>query len=319
MSIDPQLASLYAFVAVTSLILLAGGVLWRSHERLRLRLRSLESEWNWGPRGGTRSAMWERMRQRISRGHAAPDLASAASRSLQQQLVMAGIYSPAASGMYVLLRALLAASVILAGVLLHLGYGQSHPLILPASFLLTAAGFLAPNVLLSRRIAARQRALKRSLPDFLDLTVTCIEGGLSLAAATERVTDELQTAHPILAAEMQRLQREIHLGGAPDTALKRLAERSGVESIAGLALAVQQSIQMGAGIVDALRNHADTLRQEREHAAEERAQQASIKILAPTMLFIFPVTFVVLAGPAVIEMQAAFKSSRSRSASIASQ
>lgn len=162
---------------------------------------------------------------------------------------------------------------------------------------------------LRRRHQRYLQVMLNSLSDFMDLIVVCLESGLSLDGALRRVSQELEVAHPILAAEMKQVQKEIELGTTLENAFYNLSRRTGLEVIATMACFIEQSRKYGTSISDALREHSDMLRLRRETRAETMAQQASIKILLPTLLLIFPATFVVLAGPAVMEVTAAFENS----------
>jgi tight adherence protein C len=171
---------------------------------------------------------------------------------------------------------------------------------------------LLPSYWLDRRKHRRQTILSRSLPDFFDLVVTCLESGLSLEAALQRVTMELRFAHPVLAAEMERVQQEIDLGTTASGALQNLADRSDLEAIRSLGSFVKQATKLGSSITEALRTHAEMMRAQREQRAEELAQKAAVKVLFPTLLLIFPTVFVVLAGPAVIQLREKFSNESSK-------
>jgi tight adherence protein C len=136
--------------------------------------------------------------------------------------------------------------------------------------------------------------------------IVCLEGGLSLQETIRRVSDELRLAHPALASELGFVQRDIELGATVDQALKRFATRTDYEAVRTLSTFIREAQRFGTNITDALRSHADMLRSQREQAAEESAQKASVKILIPTLLLIFPATFVVIVGPAVIQIHEAF-------------
>jgi tight adherence protein C len=164
------------------------------------------------------------------------------------------------------------------------------------------AGFLLPYLWLERRRARRHLLLRRAIPDFLDLVVACLSGGLSVQAALRQVAEELRLAHPELSEELSVVLREIELGGTLDHALLQLATRTGVDELRTLRTFVQQTSKYGTTITDALAQLAEMLRVQREQRAEELAQKAAVKILFPTMLFIFPTIFVVLAGPAAIQI-----------------
>ena len=136
----------------------------------------------------------------------------------------------------------------------------------------------------------------------MDILVICLEGGLSLPAALKRVSSELKTAHPALAAELGIVQREIQLGRTSGEALRKMGERSDLEEVRSLASVILQSERLGASLVKSLRVHADALRVKRQQRAEELAQMAATKMLFPTVLFILPAMFVVILGPAVIHI-----------------
>jgi tight adherence protein C len=177
---------------------------------------------------------------------------------------------------------------------------------IPISAATGIIGLLAPTVWLQNRIAIRQRILRKSLPDFLDLLLACTEGGMGIQAAIAEVARELAIAHPELAAEFEITQREMEIGRNLEVALQNLAERTGIEELRSLMTFVQQSQKFGATISEALRQLSDMLRVQREHRAEELAHQAAVKVLMPTLLLIFPTVFVILAGPAAIQIYRSF-------------
>jgi tight adherence protein C len=156
-------------------------------------------------------------------------------------------------------------------------------------------------------VRARKRALRNAFPDALDTLVLCLEGGVGLNAAMQRVTDELQVVHPALGAEMVIIQGEMQLGLSAGEALRKFAERCGLEDVRDLASVIQQSERSGASVARALRIHADSARVERQQRAEETAQKAAVKILFPTLLCIFPAIFIVLLGPAAFQLARMFR------------
>ena len=138
--------------------------------------------------------------------------------------------------------------------------------------------------------------------------IVCLEGGISLQETIRRVGDELRLVHPALADELSMVQRDIEFGATVDQALKRFALRTDYEGVRTLSTFIRESQRFGTNITEALRTHSDMLRSQREQAAEERAQKASVKILLPTLLLIFPAIFVVMVGPAAIQIHEAFSS-----------
>ena len=167
-------------------------------------------------------------------------------------------------------------------------------------------GMLLPAWWLRRQVRRRQTVLRRSLPDFLDVVIVCLESGMSFESALQRTTEELHDAHPVLAFELDLVQREISIGKKVEDALLHFSHRSGLDVVRILATNVQQARRLGIRMADNLRTHADILRTQRENRAEEMAQKAAVKILFPTLLCIFPAIFVVLVGPAALEIQANF-------------
>jgi tight adherence protein C len=226
---------------------------------------------------------------------------------LKKQLIQAGFYHPGAARAFLGTKLILMMTfpVLCALVPYWLGVIDRKYLLLAA---LTASclGIIVPSFWLTSRVQGRQRDLRRALPDALDMLVLCLEGGVSLVAAFQRMTGELQAAHPVLGLEMNILQREIQLGLSAGEALKKLGQRCGLEEVRELANVLLQSERYGASVVKALRAHADSWRLERHERAEETAQKAAVKILFPTLLCIFPAIFIVLLGPAAFQMAKLF-------------
>jgi tight adherence protein C len=224
---------------------------------------------------------------------------------LKDRLTQAGIYGPNAvtilMGGQVLLMVLLPLTA--AGLPFALG-------LLPGRYALAVgvvaagAGMLTPSLWVDYQRKRRQADLRRALPDAVDMLVLCVEAGLSLPASLQRVTAELQIAHPALAREMNILQREVQLGLSVGDAMKKFGERSGLDEVRELAAVLLQSERYGTASVKALRLHSETCRLQRQQRAEERAQKAAIKILFPTLLCIFPAIFIVILGPAAYQIAA---------------
>lgn len=163
-------------------------------------------------------------------------------------------------------------------------------------------GYLAPSLWLDYQKSGRQTSLRRALPDALDVIIICVEAGLSIQAAMAKVSRELSSVHPLLATEMAICQREMQLGASAGEALNRLAQRFDLAEVRSLASVINQAERFGASVINALRVHAQTLREKRFQRAEELAQKAGVKLVFPTIAFIFPSLFVVLAGPAVVRI-----------------
>jgi tight adherence protein C len=148
----------------------------------------------------------------------------------------------------------------------------------------------------------RQDRIDKALPDVLDLLIVCMESGLSLQATLNRVSDEVKGISMDLYKELQLTNAELKTGISREVALKNLGERTGVQNVKALVGLMIQSDRMGASIVQALRTHAAYLRVQRSQRAEEQAGKLPVKILFPLLLFIFPAIFVVVLGPAAVQM-----------------
>ncbi len=167
-------------------------------------------------------------------------------------------------------------------------------------------GLLLPPFILMRLVAMRQEKIRRSLPDALDLLVVCVEAGISLDAAILRVAKDLAYVHPDLAGELMVVSRKTNAGMTREEALRGLWDRTGVEEVRTLVGSLVQSEKWGSSSSRVLRVSADTLRRKRRQAAERKAATAPLKMIVPMAIFIFPALFVVILGPAVVQIISGF-------------
>lgn len=265
---------------------------------LRRRLNELGGA---APRPASRlSAVIEKLRPLAAR--ALPRKETERSR-VSQLLVHAGYRSPYALSLFYLVKLALMlgapAAIVFAaaffprattGTLLLYGVG--------GAFL----GALLPSIWLDQRVAARQRRLRVAFPDALDLLVVCVESGLGLAPALQRVADELSISHPELGAELSLVNAEMRAGVERTEALKNLAERTGLGHIRGLVALMVQTLRFGTEIADALRVYSEEFRDVRMQAAEEQAAKIGTKMIFPLVVCLFPSFFLVTIGPAVLRL-----------------
>ena len=165
-----------------------------------------------------------------------------------------------------------------------------------------AVGYYLPVIWLRRVIASRKDALQRAIPDALDLMVVCVEAGLGLDQAINRVSQEVDRTHPALGDELNVLSVELRTGVSRQEALKNLARRSDLEELKNLVAMLVQTDRFGTSIGQALRVYADSMRTTRRLKAEELAAKLPVKLLLPLIFFIFPSLIVVTVGPAAIRM-----------------
>ena len=163
-------------------------------------------------------------------------------------------------------------------------------------------GYVFPSVYIGIRRRKRQKEMQKALPDALDLLVVCVEAGLALNQALVRVSEETERLSPILAEQLALVNLEIRAGTARDDALRNLGERTGLDDLRSLVAMLIQTDRFGTSIAQALRVQADTLRTKRRQRAEEAAAKTTIKLVFPLVLFIFPAMFVVILGPALIQI-----------------
>lgn len=167
---------------------------------------------------------------------------------------------------------------------------------------LSSLGYYLPNIILARMIALRQRDLFENVPDALDLMTVCVEAGLGMDAAMNKVGEEMYVKCRPLAEELHLVNLEMRAGRNREDALRNLALRTGVEEIEGLVAMLVQADRFGTSIAASLRVHSDMLRTKRRLRAEEAAAKIALKLLFPLIFFIFPSLLLVLLGPAMIQV-----------------
>jgi len=222
-------------------------------------------------------------------------------KALRRRLVLAGIYDARGVAYFFLARTGLAVGLAIA---VFLFAPVSHA---GSSFWLFVgvagiAGYIAPSIYLDRRIAKRRDEHRSGFPDFMDLLVVCADAGLSMEAALDRVGRELGVSYPSLSANIHMATLEIRAGRTLTEALDHLGDRLGLDEARSFATLIQQSIELGSSITDALRVYSDDMRHKRLSRAEEKAYALPAKLSVPMMVCIFPVLFVVILLPVVVRL-----------------
>ncbi len=168
--------------------------------------------------------------------------------------------------------------------------------------LVAALGYMLPGTFLGSITKKRMESIFLSLPDAIDLMVVCVEAGLGLDAAMRRVTSELGESSPALCEEFAISNFQMQMGRPRKDVLRDLAVRTGVDDLRALAAVIIQAERFGSSVGKALRVHSDAMRLKRRQLAEERAAKTAVKIMIPLIMFIFPGVFIVLVGPAGIQI-----------------
>lgn len=229
---------------------------------------------------------------------------------LRTRLVRAGFRSNHALRVYLSAKVLaavglplvVALSLLLAGKLALLAQVSTGLVLV----LVAAVGFYLPDMILARRVDARQTAFREGFPDAMDMLVVCVEAGLGLDSAIQRVGDEMMRSHPELGTELRVMSLELRAGKTREAALRSLSDRTGIEEVQSLTTLLIQAEHFGTSIADALREHAAGMRIERIQRAREKAAKLPVKMIFPIIFFIFPALFLVILGPAFIRIVTTF-------------
>jgi len=222
---------------------------------------------------------------------------------LRIRFLNAGIRSAKAPLIYFGLKTLLPLAFGASGFALLRASGAAEGMLLLLGVLVAAlVGCYLPNALLSLAAARRKRAIFEDFPDTADLLLVCVEAGMGMDAGLTRVAEEVAEKSPALAEELQLTNLEMRAGSTREAALRNLALRTNVEELGSFATMLTQADRFGASVGDALRVFSDDLRHKRFIRAEEKAARIPTKMLFPLVLFIFPSVFLVVLGPAIIQI-----------------
>ncbi len=298
------LAVFLAFGAITWLVL--GYFFSPEEERAEQRLQELSD-----PRGRKADSRDAKKNEAFTRvlKRSAPALAKSLTPTnehemsqLKQSLVEAGFRSESAPTTYLAIRAIVALVFLTlggTGSLFVYGFTSGAAV---RTFMIGAAGFYIPVFVLSYLGKKRKQQIFYGLPDALDLMVVCVEAGLGLDQAMRRVATEMKKSYRIIADEFGTCNLHLQMGRARNQVLTDLGVRTGVDDLRALASILIQADKFGSSIATALRVQSDSMRVKRHQVAEEKAAKTAVKLIFPLVLFIFPGIFVVLVGPAGIQM-----------------
>jgi tight adherence protein C len=222
---------------------------------------------------------------------------------LRRRLIQAGIYDPRGVAFFFIGRTALAiglaAAIFIVVPLIKPIGGSFFWLMVVAGGI---AGYIGPSFYVDRRISARTLQHRSGFPDFMDLLVVCADSGLSMEASLERVGKELGQGYPSLSANIHLTNLEIRAGRHLKDALEHFADRLALEEARAFATLINQSIDLGSSITDAMRVYSDDMRHKRLSRAEEKAYALPAKLAVPMMVCIFPVLFVVILLPVIVRL-----------------
>lgn len=215
----------------------------------------------------------------------------------------AGIYNPGSIRTIQIIRYILLLAPTTLLLASHFVFSRPfNGMALLVSFLLGYIGYVLPVLWLRVIAHFRKKELNRTFPDALDLLMVCVEAGMGIDSAIRRVSREIHITSPELAKELQILSLELKTGMSRNSCLKNLARRADLPDVDNLVSLLIQADKYGTGVAHALKVHAEEMRQKRYARLEELAAKLPVKLTVPLILFIFPAFFVVIAGPAAIQV-----------------
>lgn len=249
-----------------------------------------------------RAGAWARLADMVER--TGLNLADTRSERLREKLIAAGFTSPSAPRIFTLLRL----TLVLVFPLLYvvLAFMQDEPpgflTIYLVGSLLALLGLYLPNLFIRAKADRRREAIVNGFPDCLDLMLVCVEAGLGIESAMDRVGREMIHAHPLVAQLLSVAVLQLRAGASREEAYRRLAELAGVEEIRSFSTLLIQSDKLGTSISVTLRVYAAEMREKRRMRAEEKAHRLPVLISIPLVVFMLPTMIGVLMLPAGIRM-----------------
>ena len=217
--------------------------------------------------------------------------------AIRKQLRYAGMFMDPADFQFIKYAFLIGAVFVTLIVMILVNTDMGIKLLIFVSGILI--GVMGPTMYLKSRVNSHQTGIKKQLPDAMDLLCVCIEAGLSFDAALLKVSQKLKG--PFI-DELLIVYREIQMGRTRREALQNLCDATNLDELKTFASALVQAEQLGIPINNVMRAQSEQLRIERSQQAKEKGMKASIKMLVPMLLFIFPVVFIILMGPTVLNI-----------------
>lgn len=245
---------------------------------------------------------WIRLVDRIEK--AGLDLTDSKGDELTERLRAAGYSSPVAPRLYTLLRLVLVIALPTILVVLSLWSGRelSYVKLYIFGSMFALLGLVGPALFVRAKADRRREQIVNGFPDCLDLMLVCVEAGLGLEAALDRVAKEMITSHPLVSNMLATATLRLRAGASREEALRRLAEEAGVDEIRSFSTLLIQSDKLGTSIATTLRVYAAEMRERRRMRAEEKAHRLPVLISIPLVVFMLPVMIGTLMLPAAIRV-----------------
>jgi tight adherence protein C len=250
----------------------------------------------------SRDDRWARLVDRIERSGL--NLADTKSNVLRDKLIAAGFETPSAPRLYTLVRLLLVIilPVMFVGLSLLNGGELSYVRLYIFGSLAATAGLYLPALFVRAKADRRREAIVNGFPDSLDLMLVCVEAGLGLEAALDRVGREMAVSHHLVSRMLTTATLQLRAGASREAALRKMAEAARVDEISSFATLLIQSDKLGTSIATTLRIYASEMRERRRMRAEEKAHRIPVLISIPLVTCMLPVMIGVLMLPAAIRV-----------------
>jgi tight adherence protein C len=245
---------------------------------------------------------WARLAESIEK--AGLNLADTKGDKLRHKMIAAGYTSAAAPKIFTLARLILVLALPAVYLLLASASGEPLSFIKLYVFGSVAAllGLYVPNLFISAKADRRREAVTNGFPDCLDLILVCVEAGLGLEAAMDRVGREMVGSHPLVAAMLSTATLQLRAGARREEALRKMGDSSGVDEVRSFATLLIQSDKLGTSISDTLRIYAAEMREKRRLRAEEKAHRLPVLISIPLVICMLPTMIGVLMVPGVVRV-----------------
>ena len=294
------LALLFALVVLAA-VFVAGFASRRAALKADLRSIAAPAHRQGRPRLEERkSGIWVQFAERIEK--VGLNLADTKADRLRSKLVAAGYDSPAAPKIFTLTR--LALVFILPAAYVLLASVGNRELSFFKLYLfgsvLALLGLYLPNLFVTAKADRRRETITNGFPDCLDLLLVCVEAGLGLEAALDRVGREMTTSHPLVAQLILMATMQLRAGAAREAALRKMGDMSGVDEIRSFSTLLIQSDKLGTSMSDTLRVYAAEMREKRRMRAEEKAHRLPVLISIPLVVCMLPTMIGVLMLPGVV-------------------
>ena len=225
--------------------------------------------------------------------------------ALRTGLVQAGYRHPEAVMVFLGAKLALAAALPIGWIAFGFLSARAVGNVLSWSVALGLLGFYLPTIAIGMRQRQRRDQVQSTLPDSLDLMVVCVEAGLGVAAAIQRVATEMRMTNRVISEELSLVYQEMQAGVPRPEALRNLADRTGVEDVYALVAMLIQTDKLGTSLAQALRTHAESMRTRRRQRAEKQARKAAVKLAFPLVFLILPALLTIILGPAAIQLMKA--------------